>query len=166
MRIDEVFDSSYKLIPAKENISSIVKDALKNDGFNSIMVYEAEEDPNQIFILASIDGAWEVHHSFAEPGKNFISGKILTGDRVANPKFFGTAIRLYQSRLDKAQSIRVVSFENMWDTYSKVIKRMTNNPRYEAGEVKKIPRNGDVMISQEVHPTNKFEGLKNKNVSL
>jgi hypothetical protein len=166
MRIDEIFDSQYTLVLAKKSISDIIKKALTDEGFSSIIVYEATEDPKQIFMVAYIDGAWEVHHTFAEPGKNFVSGEILGGNRIANPKFIGTAIRLYQSKLDKAHSIRIVAFPDMWSTYEKVIKRLTNNTRYVTGEIKDITRDRRVLKSQEIRPTNKFEGLKNKKVPL
>jgi hypothetical protein len=144
----------------------MIKKALTDEGFSSIMVYEAKEDSKQIFMVAYIDGAWEVHHTFAEPEKNFVSGEILGGNRIANPKFIGRAIRLYQSKLDKAHPIRVVAFPDMWSTYEKVIKKLTNNTRYETGEIGDIARDGHILKSQEIHPTSKFEGLKNKKVPL
>jgi hypothetical protein len=166
MRIDELFDSQYTLIRANHNISTLIKQMLTDEGFQSIIVYEAKEDSKQIFMIAYIDEAWEVHHTFAEPGKNFVSGEILGGNRTANPKFIGTSIRLYQSKLDKAHSIRVVAFPEMWSTYERVITRLADNTRYEKGRVKDIIRDGHILKSQEIRLSNKFEGLKNKKVPV
>jgi len=159
MKLDEIFDTEYTLEFADPAISSLIKSALKQTGVNSSMIYQALEDPKQIFILAYIDSAWEVHHAFAEPGKNMVSGEILKEPKAANPKFFSTIAKLYKSRLDKSHPIRVTGTPEMWPTYKKVIDRMVSGKQYRMGEVTDITRYGRALKSQEIHHMGTFPSL-------
>jgi len=151
MKLSEIFDTDYALEFADPDISSAIKTALKKTGINSSMIYQAVEDPKQIFVVAYIDGAWEVHHGFAEPGKNLVSGEILKEPKTANTKFFSTIAKLYKSRLDKSHPIRVTGTPEMWPTYKKVIDRMVADKQYRMGDVVDIVRDGRTLKSQEIH---------------
>ena len=156
MKLTEIFDSQYSLALVDTNLRNAINQILRQDGFSSTMIYQVITDPSQIFILGVKDGAWEVHHAIAEPGKPFVSGDILTGARPANPKFIATAMNLYQTRLDKGHTIRVVGNSEMWPTYKKVIDRMLKAHKYNATSV---IINSDGTRSRTISTRGKLECL-------
>jgi hypothetical protein len=155
MKIDEIFDTTFSLVSPDPAIEKIIKAHLTADGYTHTMIYQVADDPTQVYMLVTKDGAWEVHHAIAEPGKNFISGLKIRKNEKPNPKFIATAIQLYQSRLTKGQAIRVVGTLAMWPTYQAAINRLAKNNAYV---VEPKITTGD-MHSQVIKPRGKFEGL-------
>ena len=155
MTLDEIFDTQYALQPASPEIEKILNTHLRADGYTHTMIYQVVDDPTQIFMLLTKDGAWEVHHAIAEPGKNFISGLKIRQNDKPNPKFIATAINLYQSRLSKGHAVRIVGTYEMWPTYQAVINRLVKNNAYIIDPVIDL----DNMKSQVIKSRGKFEEL-------
>lgn len=166
MILDEIFDSQYTLIRIDNDLSEVIKSTLIGDGYTRVSVYSTTEDPHQIFMTGVRDGAWEVHNTVAVPGKNFISGEIITGSGRANPKFIATAMNIYKRKLEELNRVRVISVPVLWKTYQKVINRMVNRDKYEVGELIRVTRDGTEMVSQEIRPKSKFESLGKTAVPL
>lgn len=166
MKIDEIFDSSYTLRILQDETGSIIKTVMKNQGALTVNTFYAEEDPTQIFIMAYIDGAWEVHHTVAKPGENFVSGHLINADIGANTKMIGTAKKLCQQKLGKSQSVRIVAPPHMWKTYAKIVKFLRNSVSCDVDDTEERIVDGERLISQELHPPMKLECLRNVKVPL
>ena len=163
MKLEEIFDSQYTLKLADTAIKDMINPALRQDGFTSTMIYQVANDTTQIFMMGFKSGAWEVHHALAEPGKPFVSRNIINGSRSANPKFISTAMHLYQTRLDKGHTVRIVGNSAMWPTYKRVIDRMLKTNKYVASEV---TVNSNSEHSQTLATKGKLESLTSMLVPL
>jgi hypothetical protein len=132
MLINEIFDSPYTLKTDTEQTKEITTWLRsQGHGLNGLIVYEAADEPSQVFILIkSKDGFWEVHHVHVTK-HGYQSGEFINGgnNQGANPRFISTAMMLYQKRLDKGHGIRIVAKKDsgMWKTYKKVIDRIVKN---------------------------------------
>jgi hypothetical protein len=166
MLINEVFDNPYTLKTGTSK-TDFLKSAMRHDGvgLNGLMIYEVADDPTQIFILVAANGAWEVHHMIDRNGE-ITGGMILDpgqGRSGPHPRYLSTAIKLYQTRLDKGHTIRVVAEPSMWPTYSRVIDRMLKQQegRYIADDVDENYRgiDGDTHIAQVLRPRGKFREI-------
>lgn len=167
MILDEIFDSEYTLKRVDDGtLYETIKDAFINDGYDSLSILQASEDSTQIFIVGVKDAAWEVHHTVAEPGKLFVSGEIISGNRPANPKFISTAMKIYKNKLDRLNRIRVVAVPVLWKTYKKVIDREVDMSKYDIGKPMTIVRGNTEMVAQEISPKSKLESLSRKTVPV
>ena len=163
MLINEVLDNPHQLKSGTEQTEFITREMRKQGlGVHGLMVYEAVEDPTQIFILVTVNGAWEVHHLLSKNG-DYAGGSLLPsgqGRSGPNPRYLSTAIKLYEGRLNKGHHIRVVGTSAMWSTYRRVIDRMLKQTegRYIADEVDEsyCGIDGDTYIAQVLRPKGKF----------
>jgi hypothetical protein len=165
MLLQEIFDKPYQLQTNTGQTQSFI-DWLRDQGYglNGLMVYEAIEDPRQVFILIkSDDGFWEVHHVLSTPD-GYKSGDILGigGKSAPNPRFISTAMSLYQRRLDKGHGIRVVAKKDsgMWPTYQKIINRIVkkSDGGHIAGPIDQnfVSIDGVPSIAQTIKNKGKF----------
>lgn len=166
MKIEEVFDKSYDLTMSGSVVDA-VKAALTNDGIVQSMVYQNQNNPDEVFISMNVNGAWEVHHNiFDRNTGKFVSGKRLGKTTGANPRFISTALNLYKNRLSKGHSIRVVGTPDVWPTYEKAIEHilLRDKNQYDFGSVTtSTNKDGEEIISQVISPKGKLESL-NKNI--
>jgi len=165
MKIDEIFDSSYDLEPVPAELRDFINKALRADGYTSTRIFRVTNDHTQLFMLLFKDGAWEVHHTIAEPGKTFVSGLVLNTVPHANPKFIGTAIKLLKTQLDKSHRIRVVGPTAMWSTYDAAIRKlMKDNPAYAVEDPVEYTTHDVPTTSRIIQPRGKLECLTKESV--
>jgi hypothetical protein len=157
----EVFDSPYEVSTSGDQVTA-VKDALKNDGITQSVVYQNASDPKEFFIEICSNGAWEVHHNYIDDQGKFVSGLRLNRNSGANPRFISTALKLYRDRLNKGQSIRIVSTPELWTLYKKAINHIlvNNKDQYNiSAETHTTDKDGRQVISVDIKPRSKLESL-------
>jgi len=148
MRLNELFNTTYKLVPVEGLLKKTIERQLRAGGLDNITVTQAQEDPRQVFMLGKNNGAWEVHHVLIA-NQQFVSGRILNTAGHANPKFISTAIELYNSKLDSGDNIRIIGTKTMWPTYQKVIARMLKkHPDFIADSPHEYDTYGIPTVSQ------------------
>lgn len=139
MQINEIsFDQPWTLVTNTSRTDHVKQD-LKNRGFTgATMVYEKSDDPSQIIFLINVDGYWEVHHQHLNlKTGEFTSGQKINTGKTTNIGLPSTAKKLYQSRLDRGQRVRVTAPPELWKTYQKIIEKIVkdSNDRLKSGEI-------------------------------
>lgn len=148
MRLDELFNATYTLVPTDDLLKKTIERQLRAGGLDNITIAQAQEDPRQVFMLGKSNDAWEVHHVLIN-NHRLVSGQILNATGHANPRFISTAIELYNSKLGSGDNIRVLGTKAMWPTYEKVIARMLKkHPEYAADQPHEYLNHGIPAVSQ------------------
>jgi hypothetical protein len=148
MKLYELFDATYKLVPTEGILKARLERLLTLGGLTDVSVMNAKENPEQIFMIGKNQGAWEVHHAVIA-GQRFVSGQILNKSDRPNPKFIGTALNLYKSKVSNGENVRIIGTAEMWPVYEKVIGRIIKQyPEYVAEPVHTYSNHGIPTVSQ------------------